>query len=341
MGEGAKPPPPPRAKKPRPVDEASYATYPRVGVTDLRTEFTGRRRQDPPNEDPDFPLASKGVLDLEPETTIGQTVSIQGKLSFETLLRLDGKFEGELLSTGDLVVGPTGELVGDIKDMKEVVVFGKIIGSIFVERLELCGSASIYGNITCKVLHMDPTVVLVGRLNINPYAPQHITPDGKPVLPDVQDDDPPDDAADVEEAVEAAMMATPTSPNEVGDDSPADVAADEPAAAGAADPPVAYADGVGEIPVTPPEQDTASKNAAAPEPESSTQVATDDPPSSDSPPAEAAAGATGEDPPQSTENEEGDKSPPADAGGDDAAPAAPDAGGDDATPTAPDADAAS
>ncbi|KAH8060313.1 hypothetical protein JL721_9069 [Aureococcus anophagefferens] len=115
---------------------------------------------------------------MEPETVIGETLSIEGKLRFERLLRLDGKFEGELISEGDLIVGPQGELVGDVKTMSDIVVFGKVIGNIAVDRVELCGSASIYGDITCKVLLMDPTVVLVGNLNINPFAPNKMAPDG-------------------------------------------------------------------------------------------------------------------------------------------------------------------
>ena len=127
---------------------------------------------------------SKSLCEAEPETVIGETLQIEGKIRFERLLRLEGKFQGELLSRGDLVVGPRGEVVGDLMRMNEVVVHGKVIGNINVERLELCGSASIYGDITCKTLLMDPTVVLVGKLNVNPYAPQLLSKDGNIVVAD-------------------------------------------------------------------------------------------------------------------------------------------------------------
>lgn len=172
-------------------DDQSYQAFPR-GVSDLRNEFGGRNRNGVPYEATRIQRQSpcdyselqspgedkKSILDIEPETTIGATLVIKGKLSFERLLRLDGTFEGELVSEGDLIVGPRGEIRGDVTAMKELLVYGKVIGNISVDSLDLCGNASIYGNITCKTCRIDPTVVLVGRLNINPYAPQLMHPDG-------------------------------------------------------------------------------------------------------------------------------------------------------------------
>jgi Polymer-forming cytoskeletal len=55
-----------------------------------------------------------------PETTIGHQVSMTGELVFDKLLRIDGKFNGKLISKGDLIVGPTGVLTGNVLDMGEV-----------------------------------------------------------------------------------------------------------------------------------------------------------------------------------------------------------------------------
>ena len=173
------------------------------------------------------PEPKKSLLEMEPETVIGETLSIEGKLRFERLLRLDGKFEGELISEGDLIVGPQGELVGDVKTMSDIVVFGKVIGNIAVDRVELCGSASIYGDITCKVLLMDPTVVLVGNLNINPFAPNKMAPDGSEVGGPKPEKAPEEPAAAAD--VEGAMF----------DDAPAAEPEKDAPAADAAEPPAA------------------------------------------------------------------------------------------------------
>ncbi|KAG5176760.1 polymer-forming cytoskeletal-domain-containing protein [Tribonema minus] len=103
-----------------------------------------------------------------PETTIGERVSVSGELSFDRLLRIDGRFSGRLLSQGDLVVGPTGVLTGDVVDMGEVIVDGKVVGDISVQKVSLRGRAEVHGNITCKSLCVDPTVIVVGGLNVHP-----------------------------------------------------------------------------------------------------------------------------------------------------------------------------
>lgn len=64
-------------------------------------------------------------------------MSIKGSLAFDRLLRIDGSFEGELRSSGDLVVGARGTLKGDIKGMNRVVVDGTVVGDIHCESLEV------------------------------------------------------------------------------------------------------------------------------------------------------------------------------------------------------------
>ncbi|KAH8047795.1 hypothetical protein JL721_12105 [Aureococcus anophagefferens] len=138
-----------------------------------------------------------------------------------------GKFEGELISEGDLIVGPQGELVGDVKTMSDIVVFGKVIGNIAVDASSSGDSASIYGDITCKVLLMDPTVVLVGNLNINPFAPNKMAPDGSEVGGPKPEKAPEEPAAAAD--VEGAMF----------DDAPAAEPEEDAPAADAAEPPAA------------------------------------------------------------------------------------------------------
>ena len=162
------------------VNAARQAVEDEAGALDEQPEEEDVAMEPPVEEAPQKPH----ILESEPETVIGETLQIEGTLRFERLLRLDGKFEGDLVSTGDLIVGPRGELVGDVRDMADLVVFGKVIGNINVDHLELCGAASIYGDVTCKTLLMDPTVVLVGTLNVNPFAPNLMDRHGDEVPPE-------------------------------------------------------------------------------------------------------------------------------------------------------------
>jgi cytoskeletal protein CcmA (bactofilin family) len=102
----------------------------------------------------------------EPETVIAQGVSIKGTMSFQKLLRIDGTFEGELLSSGKLIVGPTGSVTANI-NLEEAFISGKVIGDISVKkRLVLRGRAEVRGDVTAPLLSVDEGVSLVGILNI-------------------------------------------------------------------------------------------------------------------------------------------------------------------------------
>lgn len=107
------------------------------------------------------------VMKEEPETTLGEGVVFKGELSFERLLRIDGVFEGDLISQGKVIVGPKGRVKANL-NLREAIVEGKIEGNITVsERLELRGQAIIHGDIVAKLLSIDEGVTLLGHVNVS------------------------------------------------------------------------------------------------------------------------------------------------------------------------------
>ncbi len=105
-----------------------------------------------------------------PETTLGEGVTFRGELSFERLLRIDGTFEGELLSQGKVIVGPKGKVKANL-NLREAIIEGEVRGNITVqERLELRRDASIYGDITAKTLSVDEGVTIVGCVTVHPHG---------------------------------------------------------------------------------------------------------------------------------------------------------------------------
>jgi cytoskeletal protein CcmA (bactofilin family) len=102
----------------------------------------------------------------EPETIIAENVSITGTMSFQKLVRIDGSFEGELISSGKLIIGPTGSVKANI-NLEEAFISGKVIGNIVVKkRLVLRGRAEVRGDVTAPILSVDEGVSIVGILNI-------------------------------------------------------------------------------------------------------------------------------------------------------------------------------
>ena len=108
----------------------------------------------------------------EPETILGENISVKGQLKFDSMLRIDGTFEGELLSEGKLIIGPTGHVKANI-DLKEAFISGKVEGNITVSgRLVLRGHAEIVGDITAQSLSVDEGVSILGHVTVLP-TPQN------------------------------------------------------------------------------------------------------------------------------------------------------------------------
>lgn len=105
----------------------------------------------------------------QPETTLGEGVVFKGELSFQNFLRIDGHFEGDLLSDGKLVIGSSGFVKASELQLKEAIIEGRLEGNIFVkERLELRGQAQVHGDVRAKFLSVDEGVTLVGRVEVQP-----------------------------------------------------------------------------------------------------------------------------------------------------------------------------
>lgn len=58
-------------------------------------------------------------FEQKPESMVAESLRMKGELEFTRLLRVDGRFEGDLVTDkGSLVVGPKGEVIGDLKNMQ-------------------------------------------------------------------------------------------------------------------------------------------------------------------------------------------------------------------------------
>ncbi|ANH79158.1 bactofilin family protein [Candidatus Chlamydia sanziniae] len=102
----------------------------------------------------------------EPETTLGEGVTFKGELAFERFLRIDGTFEGILVSKGKIIIGPKGIVKADIQ-LQEAIIEGVVEGNITVAgKLELRGEAIVKGDIQATTLCVDEGVRILGYLAI-------------------------------------------------------------------------------------------------------------------------------------------------------------------------------
>jgi cytoskeletal protein CcmA (bactofilin family) len=94
---------------------------------------------------------------------------IKGTVKFGQAMRIDGNFEGELITdNGELVVGKTGNVKANVK-VRSVIVEGRVDGNIKAsDKVELKQNAHLIGDLQARTLVVEKGVVFVGKCNVNP-----------------------------------------------------------------------------------------------------------------------------------------------------------------------------
>lgn len=106
----------------------------------------------------------KSLLTSNPSTSVIETgCEILGRIHFVGTLVLNGRLAGELVAADMLLVGEQGAIEADVR-VGTAVVSGEIKGNIVArERVELRGSARIFGDIESPVLVLEEGVLFEGR----------------------------------------------------------------------------------------------------------------------------------------------------------------------------------
>ncbi|MDD4938780.1 MAG: polymer-forming cytoskeletal protein [Candidatus Omnitrophica bacterium] len=102
------------------------------------------------------------------EKILDVDVAMQGNLAFKdpVNLRINGKFEGNLETKGNLTIASTAAVVADING-DNIIVDGKVKGKITArERLTLLPSAVVVGEIYPAKLNVAEGAVFEGRCSM-------------------------------------------------------------------------------------------------------------------------------------------------------------------------------
>ena len=106
-------------------------------------------------------------------TVLGKDTELSGDLSFAKSLQINGYFEGDINSTGFLVVGEGSVVKANIR-AKTVILKGTVHGNIeAVERLEIHPNGKLYGNIRTSKLRISDGVIFEGNCEMIKDASAH------------------------------------------------------------------------------------------------------------------------------------------------------------------------
>ena len=104
-----------------------------------------------------------------PETancTIGEGSVFNGKFYVNGSILIEGKFQGDIKTDDELIVGPTGKVKTDIR-AKRVTIAGTLIGNIkATEEVNLVQTGKVLGDISTPRLNVEQGVVTEGKVTI-------------------------------------------------------------------------------------------------------------------------------------------------------------------------------
>lgn len=96
--------------------------------------------------------------------------NVTGELRFQTSFRVDGKFNGTVISDGELIVGQGGEVDGDLR-VGQIVVSGTVRGSIrAARRIHLSPTGKLLADIDTPSLVVEDGGFFEGRCSMDREA---------------------------------------------------------------------------------------------------------------------------------------------------------------------------
>lgn len=96
-------------------------------------------------------------------TLISEGTIVNGDVTSESDLRIDGRINGNVTSTSKIIIGASGHIEGNIKGQNADVT-GRVVGNLFIgDLLQLRANSDIKGNVAAGKLQVDPTAIFNGQ----------------------------------------------------------------------------------------------------------------------------------------------------------------------------------
>lgn len=103
-------------------------------------------------------------------TIISAGVLIEGKLSSNGNIRIDGTINGDVFAEGNITVGESGEINGQL-NAEVVNVGGRVNGSINAkEKLTLESKSNLKGDLVTKILVIEGGALFEGKSSMSGNA---------------------------------------------------------------------------------------------------------------------------------------------------------------------------
>jgi len=103
---------------------------------------------------------------------IDEGSQIEGKYTFSGTAMVNGKFSGEIHTKDTLIIGEKGVVNANIR-AGNVVISGEVTGNVSAtERVELRGTARVYGDVEAPVVVVAEGVLFEGHCRMTKARPE-------------------------------------------------------------------------------------------------------------------------------------------------------------------------
>ncbi len=100
------------------------------------------------------------------ETVIGPNAHFRGDIISEGGVRIDGIFEGNIETTGNLVIGESAKVLAEIH-ANNISVSGAVKGNIYGNRVEILETGRVWGDLTVNSLLLNEGAYLRGQTTMH------------------------------------------------------------------------------------------------------------------------------------------------------------------------------
>ena len=104
--------------------------------------------------------------DTQIKAYMGEDSVFNGSLNFDGTVRIDGKFEGKVITEDTLIIGETGHLMAEIS-AGTVICMGRVEGTIVAsKKVEIHSTSKILGNIKSPAIDIELVGILDGNCDM-------------------------------------------------------------------------------------------------------------------------------------------------------------------------------
>jgi cytoskeletal protein CcmA (bactofilin family) len=97
---------------------------------------------------------------------MGEDTVFSGSLGFEGTVRIDGKFEGQVITEDTLIIGETGHLKAEIS-AGTVICMGRVEGTVVAsKKVEIHSTSKVVGNVKSPSIYIELGGVLDGSCDM-------------------------------------------------------------------------------------------------------------------------------------------------------------------------------